>query len=92
MAATLDPEARRRVLHRLRRAQGQLAAVIRLVEEGEPCRDVVTQLSATSKALNRAGVVMISSAMKECLTGADTAQNPDALEVTDFEKMFLMLA
>ena len=88
---TSDPGAQRRVLNRLRRAQGQLAAVIRAVEEGKPCRDVVTQLAATSKALNRAGVVLISSAMQECLaepgTDADQAMTPG-----DFERLLMMFA
>ena len=92
MAATIDPEARRRILHRLRRAQGQLAAVVRLVEEGESCRDVVTQLAATSKAINRAGVVMISAAMQECLKEPEEGRQPDAPQVDDFERLFLMLA
>ncbi len=84
-----DPEAQRRVLHRLRRAQGQLAAVIRAVEEGKPCRDVVTQLAATSKALDKAGVALISSAMHECLSGESSADESSAAE---FEKLFMMLA
>lgn len=84
-----DPEAQRRVLHRLRRAQGQLAAVIRAVEEGKPCRDVVTQLAATSKALDKAGVALISSAMHECLSGESATDESSAAE---FEKLFMMLA
>ncbi|MBX3144279.1 MAG: metal-sensitive transcriptional regulator [Trueperaceae bacterium] len=84
-----DPEAQRRVLHRLRRAQGQLAAVIRAVEDGKPCREVVTQLAATSKALDKAGVALISSAMHECLSGdSDT----DETSAAEFEKLFMMLA
>lgn len=76
----------------MRRAQGQLAAVVRQVEEGQPCRDVVTQLSATSKAINRAGVVMISAAMQECLKEPEAERQPDALQPDEFEKLFLMLA
>ncbi len=92
MAATIDAEAKRRILNRLLRAQGQLAAVVRLVEEDQPCRDIVTQLAATSKAINRAGVVMISSAMQECVAGPESEREPGAMQPVDFEKMFLMLA
>ena len=89
---TSDPGAQRRVLNRLRRAQGQLAAVIRAVEEGKPCRDVVTQLAATSKALNRAGVVLISSAMQECLSSPEAARSEGEFTPGDLEELFLMLA
>lgn len=88
-----DADSERRVLHRLRRAQGQLAAVIRAVEEGKPCRDVVTQIAATSKALDRAGVLLISSAMRECLADPVAGETSEReLSAADFEKLFMMLA
>ena len=42
---TVDIAARAAVLNRLRRAQGQLAGVIAMIEDGRECRDVVTQLA-----------------------------------------------
>ncbi|MBN9187806.1 MAG: metal-sensitive transcriptional regulator, partial [Microbacterium sp.] len=59
------------VLNRLRRAQGQLNAVITAVENGGTCRDVVIQLAAVSSALDRAGFQIISTAMQKCLTDPD---------------------
>lgn len=87
---TTEDAVRRSVLNRLKRAQGQLAAVIRAVEEGQHCRDVVTQIAATSKALDRAGVALVSNAMQECLAEPDTT----AQEMTpgDFEKLLMMFA
>lgn len=82
-----DPEAKRKILNRLRRAQGQLAAVIEAVEGDAHCRESVHQLSAVSKALDRAGFLMISSALKECMTTPDGEQN-----VEELEKLFLSLA
>lgn len=87
---SLDDEARRRIINRLRRAHGQLAAVIEAVEEGKECRDVVTQLAATSKALDRAGVLIISNAMRECLTTPPPGEV--AMSVDELEKLFMMLA
>ena len=52
---TQDPEALKKILNRLRRASGQLNAVIASVEGGAPCREVVTQLAAVSSALHKAG-------------------------------------
>lgn len=87
--AQVDPEAKRKVLNRLRRAHGQLGAVIAAVETDAHCRDVVQQLSAVTKALDRAGFLVISTALKECLADPDAegTANPEELE-----KLFLSLA
>lgn len=84
-----DAEAQRKILNRLRRAHGQLAAVIKAVETDAHCRDVVQQLSAVTKALDRAGYLVISTALKECLTDPDAAGTDRADEL---EKLFLSLA
>lgn len=79
------------VLHRLRRASGQLTALIGAVEAGAPCRDVVTQLAAVSSALDRAGFAIIASAMRDCVT-EDVGDTPDGLTKAELERLFLMLA
>ena len=84
-----DPEAQRKIANRLRRAHGQLAAVIAAVEGESSCRDVVQQLSAVSKALDRAGFLVISSALAECMRDPEGA---DAADVSELEKLFLSLA
>ncbi|MFF2634358.1 metal-sensitive transcriptional regulator [Microbacterium sp. NPDC058021] len=87
--AAHDADAQRKIANRLRRAHGQLAAVIAAVEADASCRDVVQQLSAVSKALDRAGFLVISTALKECLNDPDAegGSNPEELE-----KLFLSLA
>jgi DNA-binding FrmR family transcriptional regulator len=83
----LKPEDMTPVLNRLRRAQGQLAAVVRMIEEGKDCTAVVTQLSAVSKAIDRAGFAIISSGLEECFrTGTDEVDRKQ------LEKLFLSLA
>ena len=78
----------RKIVNRLRRAEGQLSAVIRAVESGAECRDIVIQLSAVSKALDRAGFAIVASAMRNCLADPDdSSMTPDELE-----KLFLTLA
>ena len=64
-----DQDATAAVLNRLRRAQGQLAGVITMIELGRDCKDVVTQLAAVSKALDRAGFKIVATGMRECVTG-----------------------
>ena len=82
-------ELQKKILNRLRRASGQLNAVIAKVEDGGNCREVITQLSAVTSALERAGFTIISSAMQECLT---TGDGPHGESVEDLEKLFVMLA
>nr|WP_241986698.1 metal-sensitive transcriptional regulator [Cryobacterium fucosi] len=86
----------RKTVNRLKRAQGQLAAVIAAVESGADCRAVVTQLAAVSSAIDRAGFTIISTAMKECLTDTETGTGRDGikkpLRVEELEKLFLALS
>lgn len=84
-----DPDAQRKIINRLRRAHGQLAAVITAVETDAHCRDVVQQLAAVSKALDRAGFLVISTALRECLAD-QTNEGTDRAE--ELEKLFLSLA
>jgi DNA-binding FrmR family transcriptional regulator len=84
--ATPPDDERAVVLNRLRRAQGQLAAVITMVEEGRDCRDVVTQLAAVSRALDRAGFKIVASNMRQCLAG----ESP--MSTDELERLFLALA
>ncbi|MFK4760127.1 metal-sensitive transcriptional regulator [Microbacterium sp. ZW T5_45] len=85
-------EAKRRVANRLRRARGQLDAVISAVEADAPCRDVVTQLSAVTHALRRAGFVVVATAMEECLAEPAPGDEDDPLTTLELEKLFLSLA
>lgn len=78
----------RKIVNRLRRAEGQLGAVIKAVESGAECRDIVIQLSAVSKALDRAGYAIVASALRNCIADPeDTSTTPEELE-----KLFLTLA
>ena len=91
-SATHPSDDLRKTLNRLKRAQGQLGAVIAAVESGADCRAVVTQLAAVSSAIDRAGFTIISSAMKECLLDSDTSDDKQQLSVDELEKLFLSLA
>ena len=85
----LDPSEMGKVLNRLRRAQGQLGGVLRMIEEGRDCRDVVTQLAAVSKALDRAGFSIIATGLRQCLTESGGEATIDSEQL---EKLFLSLA
>ena len=84
----LTEETTQPVVNRLRRAHGQLAGVIRMLEDGKDCEDVVTQLAAVSKALDRAGFALVAGGLRECLVRGDDNQ----VDTVKLEKLFLALA
>lgn len=88
---TGDQDSVTAVLNRLRRAQGQLAGVISMIEQGRDCKDVVTQLAAVSRALDRAGFKIVATGLRECLAGA-TGDGSAPMTEAELEKLFLALA
>ena len=85
----LDSAELTAVVHRLRRVQGQIGGVLKLLESGADCADVITQLSAASKALDRAGFVIIASGLEQCISRGDDAAGVDRAKL---QKLFLSLA
>lgn len=83
----LDTDEMKPAINRLKRAQGQLNAVIRMLEEGSDCREIITQLSAASKAIDRAGFSIIATGMEQCL-----AQEDSTADRAELEKLFMSLA
>lgn len=83
----LDPDEMTPVVNRLRRAEGQLRAVVRMLEEGRECKDVVTQLAAVARALDKAGFAIIATGLRQCLEDPDASVDTDELQ-----KLFLSLA
>lgn len=78
------------VQKRLRRAEGQLRGVQRMIDEGADCRDVVAQLAAVQAALHRTGLRLMSAGMRHCLSEPDEAA-ADGMTVEDMEELFLTL-
>lgn len=75
------------VIARLRRARGQIDGVINMIETGRSCKDIVMQLAAASKALDRAGFKIVASGIRQC-----TNENNAPMSSEELEKMFLSLA
>ncbi|OFJ51131.1 hypothetical protein BEL07_24490 [Mycolicibacterium grossiae] len=86
-----DEESIAVVLNRLRRAHGQLAGVISMIEQGRDCKDVVTQLAAVSRALDKAGFKIVATGLRQCLTEQERGAAPLMTEA-ELEKLFLALA
>lgn len=87
----VDASAAGDVIKRLRRAEGQIRGVIGMIEEGRECADVVTQLAAVSRALDRAGFRVISSGLEQCITD-DSVDGDREENLRQMERLFLSLA
>jgi DNA-binding FrmR family transcriptional regulator len=85
----LQPEEMKAIIARMKSANGHLASVIRMLEEGAECEDVLTQLAAVSKALSRSGFAIVSTGLLHCLTDGD---GPSGVDIAKMEKLFLALA
>jgi DNA-binding FrmR family transcriptional regulator len=77
------------VIQRLRRAHGQIGGVLKMLEDGRDCEDVVTQLAAVSRALDKAGFAIIASGIKQMVSEPNGL---DSLNNKRLEKLFLSLA
>lgn len=84
-----DVEQLSAIIKRVNRAQGQLGAVARMLEEGRSCDEIVIQMSAVSKAINTAAFTLLSSSLKECLV--EGKQNSEEVSAK-LQRLFLSLA
>jgi DNA-binding FrmR family transcriptional regulator len=85
----LNPAELGAVVNRLRRAEGQIGGVLRMIEQGRDCKDIVTQLVAVNHALDRAGFAIIANSLRQCLAEPGGADSADAQSL---EKLFLSLS
>ncbi|MEY4169923.1 MAG: Copper-sensing transcriptional repressor RicR [Actinomycetota bacterium] len=88
---TMDDVCRREVVTRLKRVQGQVAGIISMIEDGRDCGDVVTQLAAVSRALDRAGFKVVANGLQQCATAEGRGEKPP-MSAEQLEKLFLALA
>jgi len=82
------------VLNRLRRLEGQIRGVQRMIEDGKDCADVVTQLSACKAALDRVGYRLVVAGMRHCAVSTGTADTADTpgIDVDELERLFMKLS
>tara|TARA_R110001592_G_scaffold56314_3_gene171723 strand:- start:326 stop:616 length:291 start_codon:yes stop_codon:yes gene_type:complete len=84
----LNSEKQKKVAHRLKRIEGQVAGVRRMVEEGKYCVDILLQLSAAQAALAQASKVVLADHMATCVadtfeTGSDAERENKIAELMD---------
>ena len=79
------------ILNRLRRVEGQIRGIQQMLVDQRECRDVVTQISAASKALDQAGFKLIASGLTYCVKDPERAAR-EGYAIEDVQKMFMKLA
>ena len=87
----LEPDIIDNLTKRLARIEGQVRAVSRMLEEGRDCRDVITQISAASTALEQVGFRLLSSGMQRCLEDPKRGAR-EGFTLDEVERLFLKLA
>jgi DNA-binding FrmR family transcriptional regulator len=84
-----DKEKLQEIVTRLKRAQGQLGGVIKMIEEARTCTEIVTQMAAVSKAVDRAAFSVIATGLRECML----SDSDEAHALTkQLERLFLTMA
>jgi len=79
------------LLKRLRRIEGQVRGIQQMLVDGRECGDVVTQISAASKALDQTGFKLVASGLTYCLDDPERAAR-EGYDIDDIQKMFMRLA
>jgi CsoR family transcriptional regulator, copper-sensing transcriptional repressor len=69
-AAGVDPEIKLANLHRLRRIEGQIRGLQRMIEEARYCPDILVQLSSVQEALRAVGQALMRNHLRHCVAQA----------------------
>ena len=87
-AATPTSTATTQVVNRIKRAQGQLTGVLKMIDEGRDLQEVVNQLKAVSRALDRAGFAIVAGELRETASQGEVSDD----DLDRLERFFLSLA
>ena len=82
-AAAVDPEVKSRNLTRLRRIEGQIRGLQKMVDEDRYCADILTQISSVHEALRGVGRELLRNHLKHCATGAIRSGGEEADRMYD---------
>lgn len=68
------------IKNRIKRVEGQLRGILRMMEQGEDCKDVISQLSAAKTALDRSVALIVSMNLIECVRDSqESGENTDEI-------------
>lgn len=89
-AVAVDPELREAAMKRLKRIEGQVRGVQRMVDDGRYCADILVQISAVHEALRSVGKLLMRNHLQHCVTDALRSEDPVAAEKAYREVLDLM--
>lgn len=89
-AVAVDPEIKHAVLTRLRRIEGQVRGLQKMVEDERYCADIITQISSVQEALRGAARELLRNHLKHCASAAIRGGDPEAAEAMYDELLDLM--
>ncbi len=89
-ASPVDPEAKHAIVSRLKRIEGQVRGLQKMIEEERYCADVLMQLSSVQEALRGTGRALLHNHLKHCATEAILSGDPEKAEAMYEELMELM--
>ncbi|MDQ1145540.1 DNA-binding FrmR family transcriptional regulator [Bacillus sp. SORGH_AS 510] len=72
-----------KAINRLKRAEGQIKGILRMIEEGKECKEVITQLSAVRSAVDRTIAVIVSSNLEHCIRESIETGNEDSSKIVE---------
>jgi CsoR family transcriptional regulator, copper-sensing transcriptional repressor len=82
-AVGVDPEAKARNLVRLRRIEGQVRGLHKMVAEDRYCADIMTQISSVHEALRAVGRELLRNHLKHCASAAIRGSDDEAAAMYD---------
>lgn len=82
-ARTVSPETREEVLPRLRRIEGQVRGIQRMLEEGRDCREIFHQIAAVKAALNGVSATVLECYAHNCLDDPERSRDETVSELID---------
>lgn len=87
----IPEEAVADLTRRLRRIEGQIRGVQQMLADSRDCRDIVTQISAASKALDQAGFLLVANGLTWCIAHPEESA-AEGYALDDLQRMFMKLA
>jgi DNA-binding FrmR family transcriptional regulator len=85
-----DPALKDAAIRRLRKIEGQVRGLQRMVDEERYCADVLTQIASVQEALRSVGKLLMRSHLEHCVTGALRSEDPVAAEKAYGEVLDMM--
>jgi CsoR family transcriptional regulator, copper-sensing transcriptional repressor len=89
-AGTVDPEVKQSIGTRLRRIEGQVRGLQKMIEEERYCADVLMQLSSVQEALRGVGRTLLHNHLKHCVTEVIRSNDPEQANAVYDELIELM--